>query len=503
MDKMSILRDISIGNGVAEQEAESLSAYFVETDQWNKIVRGDIDIVYGQKGAGKSALFSFLNSKEYDFISKNILIVSASNMRGESIFSDLKSSPPPSETSFVYLWKIYILVLLASKIRDYGINNKESLKLQIALEEAGLLPRSNSIPSIFSSVKAWLINKWNRKATEVSYAIEITPDGPVATRTARYEGDENEASIPVNSLLAIANSALQEHGMYAWVLFDRLDVAFSDTAELEENALRALFRVYLDLLEHDYIKTKIFVRDDIWARIVGKGFREASHIVKKTTISWDNDGLLNLLFYRLLNNETFTREYNIDKGHILSSADAQKETFYKISPEKVSTGKNPETFDWIVSRIADGKKISTPRDLVNFFNQLIAKQIEAIEKGNAIPQGDKLFDRSIFKHALSAVSETRYHQTLLAENPSLRDIIESLRAKKSEQNIETLAKLWDDHVPQDQVQLFADRLCDIGFFERRTSAGVVTYWVPFLYRDALQMVQGKAFSDEPHGEEED
>jgi ABC-type lipoprotein export system ATPase subunit len=32
--------------------------YFVETDQWKRLLRGEVDIVYGPKGSGKSALLA-------------------------------------------------------------------------------------------------------------------------------------------------------------------------------------------------------------------------------------------------------------------------------------------------------------------------------------------------------------------------------------------------------------------------------------------------------------
>jgi hypothetical protein len=38
----------------------------------------------------------------------------------------------------------------------------------------------------------------------------------------------------------------------------------------------------------------------------------------------------------------------------------------------------------------------------------------------------------------------------------------------------------------------AHELAEIGFFERRGERDAPEYWVPFLYRDALDMVQGTA-----------
>jgi hypothetical protein len=38
----------------------------------------------------------------------------------------------------------------------------------------------------------------------------------------------------------------------------------------------------------------------------------------------------------------------------------------------------------------------------------------------------------------------------------------------------------------------ATQLVAVGFFEQRGTRAAPEYWVPFLYRDALDMVQGAA-----------
>lgn len=42
----------SFGSRVAEEEVESLHEYFVETEQWRRLLAGEVDIVFGSKGAG-------------------------------------------------------------------------------------------------------------------------------------------------------------------------------------------------------------------------------------------------------------------------------------------------------------------------------------------------------------------------------------------------------------------------------------------------------------------
>ena len=116
-------------------------------------------------------------------------------------------------------------------------------------------------------------------------------------------GEESRRGlVSVDALLGRANEAFAESGVELWLVLDRLDVAFAETEELEKNALRALFKVYLDLAAHDRLSLKIFLRTDIWKRITREGFREASHITRHATITWDSQSLLNLALRRILNN---------------------------------------------------------------------------------------------------------------------------------------------------------------------------------------------------------
>jgi len=85
---------IAFGHRVAEEETDVLSTYFVETDHWQRLYRGDIDVVYGPKGSGKSALYSLLLSKSTELFDRSILLVAGENPRGATAFRDLMTDPP-------------------------------------------------------------------------------------------------------------------------------------------------------------------------------------------------------------------------------------------------------------------------------------------------------------------------------------------------------------------------------------------------------------------------
>lgn len=122
------------------------------------------------------------------------------------------------------------------------------------------------------------------------------------------------------------------------------------------------------------------------------------------------------------------------------------------------------------------------------------QEIRRLEQGGAPPLGDQLFDRSVFKSALPAVSDARLNQYLYAEYPNERLFVSKLDSQKAEQTPESLSDLWG--LSREATIAKARELVELGFFEQRGSKDQPTFWIPFLYRDALHLVQGRAETDE-------
>src|SRR5438874_11931986 len=117
MNKREVLAVTTFGQRIAEDEADDLERYFVETDQWRKVIAGDVDVVYGPKGSGKSALYSLLRSKEDLLFQQQTLTAAGENIRGTPVFEQLVTDPPASEEQFRGLWKIYFLSLIGGLFR--------------------------------------------------------------------------------------------------------------------------------------------------------------------------------------------------------------------------------------------------------------------------------------------------------------------------------------------------------------------------------------------------
>lgn len=366
---------------------------------------GEVDIVYGAKGAGKSAIYALIDKRQNELFDRKILVKSAENIRGNTAFAEILSDPPPTERNFVDLWKLYFLIITASTLREYGILDGKSIALISALEEANLLPQEASLGQLFHRAKQLIWSYIFPDAESVEWTLAMDPATglPIVTRKTNFAPKSAEAAtvtLPLDDLLKSANSTLEARDYNLWVLFDRLDVAFNDTPDLERNALRALFRMYNDFKQFDRIKLKIFVRDDIWNRITEGGFSEASHITRTTTIDWNYESLVNLFSRRLLSNQRIREFLRTNSEEIVDDFDKQIEMLSRIFPDKVETGNNPETFRWMTNRIQDGTGKSAPRELIHLSEMVRQQQVGRLERGEEEPSGDMLFDRPVFKPAL-------------------------------------------------------------------------------------------------------
>lgn len=118
------LKAANFGSRIAEDDTE-LHSYFVETEQWRKILNGDIDIVFGAKGAGKSALYSLLVSqKEVLRLGRRTMFLAAENPRGAPAFREFTTMSPLSEEAFRSLWKLYFLTIASNYLRHCITTNK-------------------------------------------------------------------------------------------------------------------------------------------------------------------------------------------------------------------------------------------------------------------------------------------------------------------------------------------------------------------------------------------
>jgi hypothetical protein len=182
---------------------------------------------------------------------------------------------------------------------------------------------------------------------------------------------------------------------------------------------------------------------------------------------------------------------NLVPEQVLASIQSQQELFYRVFPGQVEVGtKKPRTFQWLLGRTKDATGATAPRELIHLLNAATELQLQQLEIGEVELPGETLYSKAIFKEALKPVSKVRLEQTLYAEYPSLKQIIQQLERQKATQSLQSLQELWG--LDESGTRKAAARLEEVGFFETRGTREAPEYWIPLLYRDALKLVQGKA-----------
>jgi hypothetical protein len=306
------LDKLDVGNSVAEFDT-ALEDYFVETNTFRRLTEDRGDIIAGDKGTGKTALYQILR-KRYRGIRclDRVEVLSGFNPTGNPVFQRLTEETVLAEGQYLSIWKAYVLALVGNWVLGIydGSFSEQMRALDALLTNIGMRTTDGAPNTVFS--RMWnTIKRWtNPKSAE--FKMSLSSDGlPEFAPSLQFENSKGENETPVNLVrhaeaLKLLNDVLSETGTTVWVVLDRLDEAFQGFPNTEIPALRALLRTYLDLLEFPGIKLKLFVRNDLFRKIIEGGFVNLTHInARKINIVWDQDDLFNLLYQRFLRNTEF------------------------------------------------------------------------------------------------------------------------------------------------------------------------------------------------------
>ena len=483
-----IVRKLDLGNSVAEFDNE-LEKYFVETEPFRALVQGRADVIAGDKGTGKTALYKILR-KRYGAIEqlKNVEVVTAFNPSGNPVFQRLAQQEVLTEAQYVAVWKAYVLSLVGNwllGLYDGDGRTDKMHELHDLLKRTALLAGDDSPSTVFSKIMNAIARVFPDSA-EVTMTLSETGIPIIVPKVGLARTDaspELQQEVPHEQALDLLNAALNDADFEVWVVLDRLDEAFQGCPSTETPALRALFRTYLDLLEFPKVKLKFFVRRDLFRKITQGGFVNLTHVnARKVEIIWEEEDLMNLLCRRI-------REVPMLLTDIGAQDASDQELFDCIFPEKVDDAeRKPTTWRWIMARIRDGNDVKPPRNLIDLVSKAREAQLRREDRESRdFVAGQDLIEPDSIRRALRRLSTERVEDTLLAEAGEFSALIEKFRDGKSEHNQESIAKQLG--ISEAKVKATVKPLVELGVLETVGDS----YKIPMLYRDGLGITQGKAF----------
>lgn len=497
---LGLLRDLDVGSPIAEDD-NLVYECRVETSTFHGLLKDEIDIVRGTKGSGKTALFRLLTQYLASTLlqDERLAIVRGVEAVGDPIFLKYEEQfSQLSETAFENFWRVYFISLITSQVFN---DPRIAILLKAASSEVTdfkRLVRKHGFPMQESKYSlqglvAWVLTNIPRpKRLEGGMSDTGTPQVALEFAEPRA-GSLVSAGAPVflapihDALLRVLNGA----NLRIWIMLDRLDEVFPRRSEMERTALRALLRC-TQAFKDRRIRLKIFLRDDIFDSVTdADGFVALTHIQSRCSdvLKWNREQILRLITNRIFSQQSLlTRHFRVDRGQLEGDPAYRLRCFYEVFPEKLRLGINQSsTFDWIYTHCEDGNGVATPRDVIDLIKLAKSEQMNILGTNQA-PVTGVLSPQAIL-HGHRSMSSAKRINFLKAEFPHFWSAIEKLDGQKAEHDKESLLDLLGEH-----SGALRD-LVSIGVL--RYSPRFETYTVPFLYRPALGVKQGKAKRSRP------
>lgn len=348
----NLLQTMSIGDPTAENEMTTLGSYFLATDHYNRAVRGEVNLVVGRKGTGKTALWIQVRDKIRSDKRNIVVDLKPEGYQLLKLKEDMLAhlTQGASQHLLTAFWEYLLLLEVAYKLLEKDRStykyNHEIRDIYLALDRAYRV-ENFSTEGDFSER---LLSLSQRIAQEYASRYGDTDSTKLTSEEVIelvYGHDIRDLRDQITKYLV--------HKTGVWILFDNLDKGWSTQGVdvVDATVLRCLIDAGRKL-ERDMRKSGhsfrciVFIRNDVYEYVM----RQSSDYGKemRATLDWiDPDMLRAMLRLRLLSALDEVR------------ADA---TFEELWPNFcVSHYKGDETSTYIIDR-----SLMRPRNVLKIFS---------------------------------------------------------------------------------------------------------------------------------------
>lgn len=345
------LQLLQIGDPTAENEMTTLGSYFLRTDQYSKAVRGEVNLVVGRKGAGKTALFIQIRDKTRDDKRNVVLDLKPEGYQLLKLKEDILAhlTQGASHHLVTAFWEYLILLEITYKLleKDQTAHkfNHEIRDLYLELEQT-YKTEGYSVEGDFSER---LLALSQRIAQDYVQRFGNTDSTKLSTDQVTQLVYSHDVR-----LLRRQVSAYLEHKQGVWVLFDNLDKGWSTQGvdAVDAMVLRCLIdagrKVERDMRKDGHIvHCLVFIRNDVYEHLMRQSADYGKEM--RVTLDWtDPDMLRELLRLRLIS--------GLPNG-------SARLAFDQIWPQLcISHYKGEETSAYIIER-----SLMRPRNVIKMF----------------------------------------------------------------------------------------------------------------------------------------
>lgn len=469
-NRETILNELQFEAATAQEiEADNIPNIFHRTEDFPKFLSNRNWLIRGAKGTGKSLLFRLFveqpeKAKELAHSEVNLSHVNFLPAHGQP-----RLQGPILESND-----------LASYEQQVGENSWSIFWLNYAL-----LQLCHALPELRSSLDL------DEQLVELS-AQDSPPHSPIVSWLVHRAQSPQAGSQAADELRTI-DRWLRENNQGVWLLYDELDAGFGSTQKdytRRRQALEALLAWWLESgTSLKCIVPKIFLREDIWNQL---NFTNKGHYTGRSLqLRWDEADLWRLVLRQALTSSTTLSSFLEQKLGVtvarLNAIELEqlRTSLYPLWGERMGRTKKAYTYNWVRTRIADGKNNCFPRSLVLLLQEAVKR-----EKDFSTEYSPEIVLRpKALIDAFPYVSEQRVDE-VRNEYPELKEYLDRLQNERSPLDANRLAEIWN--VKDSQLADLIRDMIEAGILTERSRPNDPpprVYAVVELYLYGLNMVR--------------
>ncbi len=378
----STLSRLSVGDPMAENEFQNLGQYYLKTDEFNRAARGEVNLVVGRKGTGKTALFSQVRDRKRAIKSNIVVDLKPEGYQltklKEEVLDHLSAG---SKSHLVTAFWVY---LLYSEITRKVLEKDE----QRHLRDDRLYEPYRRLKKIFSGSPHTAEGDFSERLVALSGSISDQFNAGNNGSKGRLSSDEVTELLHTEHLSEMREALASYLKLKdeVWVLFDNLDKGWSSHGlgggdiMILRSLIDATRKIQRDLSKAELeFFAIVFVRNDVYQLLMDESpdFGKES----RASLDWSDPDLLRELMRRRL-------------AHALDNEELGFEDLWLESC--VSHIDGEETSQFMIDRA-----LMRPRNLIKLFSACLGfavnlqhEKIESddIRKGVEVYSNDLLID---------------------------------------------------------------------------------------------------------------
>lgn len=268
----STLEKLSFGSPTAENEFQTLGAYFMRTAEFGRAVRGEVNLLIGRKGSGKTAAFSQIRN-ELRRDTRNVVV----DLKPEGYqlikLKDvvLRFLEAGSKDHLVTaLWDYVLLLELAHKLlqKDEAFHNRDP-KLMKLYDE---------LKAVYFAHGSTIEGDFSERLVQLSNDLVATFDAKFSTGEVRRLSNDEITQVLYRGDLRRLRSAISSYlaeKEQVWILFDNVDKSWAtdgvsgDDIVIVHSLIEALWKIQRDLRRSDIeFHSIVFLRNDVYQFLV-------------------------------------------------------------------------------------------------------------------------------------------------------------------------------------------------------------------------------------------